>query len=640
METDRKKEAEEEKMSLITGAAVAVGKKAFEKTVQGLFSYLSQEGRSKIKQWSDKKKIGTLYQKIGKVRKVKTIWQVDKAVDLSEFYCDPHVLVKNSRKTIWELSDFDTEDHLLIEGIAGQGKSIFLRFLCAQELMRGQYIPLFIELRRIDGTHSLEDRIFTTFKTLGLTVDEELFDALAESGRIVLLLDAFDEVPEELKSSVLTEIEDLAATREKLRVIVTSRPHQSVRASSYFTVVELDNLREMEYASVLRKLASGEEWAESLVNHIEQQATHIKELLCTPLMVTLLVLLYKSFQKLPARLSEFYDALFHTLLQRHDGTKPGFTRPRRCELDDNEYRYVFEALCILAKRNERQSLSTKEIQQIAKEAIKLCDFSVKPSAYVDDIVKITSLILREGDEHRFIHKTVQEYYTASFVQRKPEPWSSEFYGKIVESDAALGWWQELEFLSDIDSYRYSKYFLLPSILAFLDISPRQLQEEYGPLSEDQLTKYLKSFFVRIDVSGGFLYWLTARTSDMPTFLMRDLLGRLRRIYMSERTTSAIREGQIVWDPAKTARQFRQTTSKSWVRRMFLDPPLHAAGPGTLYNGQKAIVLRGEALLEDKKTAADLLASANEYHHDLFQRAKKILTGLKKAENPSLLKGLL
>ena len=36
-----------------------------------------------------------------------------------------------------------------------------------------------------------------------------------------------------------------------------------------------------------------------------------------------------------------------------------------------------------------------------------------PQEYLDDIVKITCLIIRDGEEYRFIHLTVQEYYTSS-----------------------------------------------------------------------------------------------------------------------------------------------------------------------------------------------------------------------------------
>jgi len=310
--------------SALAAAGALAGKELFKKLVLDLYQFMVQQTGRKLKQWSTERQIETLYRHIGQVRKVKTIWQIDKAVDLTDFYCDSHVVLNDKRRKICKLSDFGIKDNILIQGIAGQGKSIFMRYLCSVELARGEYIPIYLELRRISDTQSLKDRIFTSFESLGLPVDDVLFGALATSGKILLLLDAFDEVPDELKTHVLTAIEDLVTTKQNLRVVVTSRPHQNIQVSNHFVVVKLDNLKGDEYTHVIRKLASEQTWSMNLIQHIEKQARHIRDLLCTPLMVTLLVLSYKSYQQLPTKLSDFYDALFQTLLQRHDGTKPGF----------------------------------------------------------------------------------------------------------------------------------------------------------------------------------------------------------------------------------------------------------------------------------------------------------------------------
>jgi predicted NACHT family NTPase len=201
-----------------TIAGISVGKKLFEKLILDLY----QKTGHKIKQWNTTKQIGNLYRKMEQVRMVKTIWQIDKTVDLTKFYCDSHVILNGKRKKILQLADFDTKENILIQGIAGQGKSIFLRYLCLIELIRGQYIPLYLELRRVSQKDSLKDRIHTTLASLGLIVDDHLFNTLADSGKILLLLDAFDEIPDDLKSRVLTEIEDLVASKPNLKVIVTS----------------------------------------------------------------------------------------------------------------------------------------------------------------------------------------------------------------------------------------------------------------------------------------------------------------------------------------------------------------------------------------------------------------------------------
>ncbi|MCO6436900.1 MAG: NACHT domain-containing protein [Phycisphaerae bacterium] len=275
-------------MALAEATTIAAGKVLFKKVVGEVYAAISKNAGTKIKQWNTDSKIDKLYSNIAKIRKVKTIWQLDKAVDLNEFYCDSHVEIGQKRTKVHSLADLGPKENFLIQGIAGQGKSILLRYLCCNELALGQYIPLFLELRRIGESHNLRERIFAALKTLKLDLDDALFDILANSGRLLLLLDAFDEVPDKLKNSVLTDIEDLAQDHERLRIIVTSRPNNHIEMSSHFTVVRLSNLKGSEYKTVIHKLSEGEKWADTLIKHIESRARHLKELLCTPLMVTLL----------------------------------------------------------------------------------------------------------------------------------------------------------------------------------------------------------------------------------------------------------------------------------------------------------------------------------------------------------------
>jgi len=304
------------------------------------------------------------------VRKVKTIWQLDKAIDLETFYCDSHVVVNEERRKIVNVSDFKVNDNLVITGIAGQGKSIFLRHLCVEELKEGKCIPIFLELRRIQKGVTLRDRIYIEFQNLGLTVDDTLFNALADSGKIILLLDAFDEVPSDEKSRVLTEIEDLASTKERLRIVVTTRSNNNIDKSLQFLIVRLDNLRDNEYQAVIQKLTDNTKLASALIQRVEQHTAQIKGLLCTPLMVMLLIISYKAHQQLPTQLSGFYDSLFQILLQRHDGTKPDYTRERRCKLDDLQYRHVFEALCIVAKEPNESSFDHKDMYRFSGKGFK------------------------------------------------------------------------------------------------------------------------------------------------------------------------------------------------------------------------------------------------------------------------------
>lgn len=582
-------------MALAEGVATLAGKEVFKKTVSGVYDFITKKTGRKLRQWNTERKMEGLYRNIEKVRKVKTIWQVDKAVDLTAFYCDSNVKINGDRIRIEELADLPP-GNILIEGIAGQGKSILLRYLCSVELAIAHCIPVFVELRRVTESHTLRDRIYTVFQTLGLSVDDDLFDALADSGKILLLLDAFDEVPDDHKPRVLTEIEDIAGKKSDLRIIVTSRPNTTIKMSNQFRVVTLDNLIEDEYVQVIQKVAAGQRWAENLVSHVKTQASHIEPLLCTPLMVTLLVFCYKSYQKLPTKLSDFYDSLFQTLLQRHDGTKPGFTRERLCALDDLQYRQLFESLCINAKKTLKQSFSYESIYQVTKSAVVQCGFDVNPQSYLDDIVKITCLVLRDGEEYRFIHKTVQEYYTAAYVSKKPESWVLDFYSRLRGERRHYEWNQELAFLSEIDTHRFDKYYFFPGILNLLGITENDFQRKQRKLSLTQIREIMAQITVSF-VGREFMEAEHADNSIFDSFLGEELFIK-------------ILDSMIDQDLSVTS----------------------------LPDGQFS--LTGDKLIDSVIPRDVCRAIIGDYLHDLFETGKRLKESLEAAENQDFLDGLL
>ena len=609
---------------LAAGGTIAA-KKIFGNLVNDLYKSFTRLTGRKIKQWNTKRKIETLYRRIHIIRKVKTIWQVDKAVDLTTFYCDSHVLVDNVRKKIDRLNELPEDRNILIEGIAGQGKSIFLRYLCAVELEYACNIPIFIELRRIGPNKSLRDRIFAGFNALGLTLDDELFDALAVSGKIILFLDAFDEISEDLKMSVLTDIEDLASSYDdKLRIIVTARPHQQIKNSNYFRVATLDDLRENEYAIVIEKLSQKAKWAQALVDHIEERAIHIKDLLCTPLMVTLLVILYKSYNKLPDNLPEFYDNLFYTLLQRHDGTKPGFVRSRRCDLDDAQYRQVFESLCILTKKHPKREYSYETIYKLVKNTLDQNDFVVDANSYIDDIVKITCLILKEGQVYRFIHNTVQEYYASAYVAGKPESWAQQFYTKIFSRQAHQQWSQELSFLSEIDNFRFNRYYRLPGILNFFRMSEGELLSESKHNILNTLEEYLKKILIRrVNKTVQHVYWgagdfMYQEFAQTLTILTKDFNISCPIVYKKGLKISSTHVKKRLIEIKNSDKDYYDSSLTS--------------GSGNIYSAFD--------VFNTFRNHEEIFQNIKRFYLDLVAEAKSIVISLEQAEDSSLLDGLV
>ena len=279
--------------------------------------------------------------------------------------------------------------------------------------------------------------------------------------QVVLFLDGFDEVPDTEKPGIVHDIENIALTFDDLRVVITSRPESGIEVSPLFEVLKLSDLVNGEYKTVIHKLTDDSAFADNLIKQVEAHKSKLQELLCTPLLVTLLVMSYKSFQELPEQLSEFYDSIFQVLLQRHDGAKPGFKRPRRCAFNDNQYRSVFEGMCYESKRKVKSIFVYDDVVQFAKASLVKYRLTDDPDKYIEDIIKVTCLILREGKNYRFIHRSIQEYYAAAFIKHRSEPVAKKFYEQMIDQGPYGMWQQELRFLSEIDRYRHNKYYHLP-----------------------------------------------------------------------------------------------------------------------------------------------------------------------------------
>lgn len=102
---------------------------------------------------------------------------------------------------------------------------------------------------------------------------------------------------------------------------------------------------------------------------------------------------------------------------------------------------------------------------IASRALEQAPAKATASDYVVDIVEITCLILKEGDDMRFIHKSVQEHHAAQWIKGRSDDLAEKFYTAMHQRWEQ--WSQELRFLAIIDKYRFAKWFFVPAASALL-----------------------------------------------------------------------------------------------------------------------------------------------------------------------------
>lgn len=493
----------------MTNFTADAGTKLLGRTLDDLYDFAKDKVTASINKARIQQKIPELVQKINNFRTVKTLWQMERPVDIEDFYCDSHLIIPRGskvspatkrtqgiRRKIDSVSDFGNIGNIIIRGIAGQGKSIFLRHLFIREFELGHRIPIFIELRKIQENESLLDHISRFLDILDLKIDTRLFRILARSGKLVIFLDAFDEVPEKEKPRILTQLEYLVESCPGSQFVITTRPNSGIETSALFTVTTLDNLQNDEYQGVIRKLSAKAQFANSLIKAIKTQESTVSDVLCTPLLVSLLIIQYASFQKLPQRMSDFYESIFTVLLQRHDSSKAGFVRQRLCSLNDHQYRDIFNALCFESMKIGSSQLSHELIQKVISQAMEIVGVKEEPLNFLSDILKVTCLLLKEGEEYHFIHKSVKEYYAASFISNRSENTATTFYGLCKSEFGVYEKWQEvLAFLSEIDKYRYYKHYIIPLCCKWLNVDDSANLVASPPTLTRELAKHIFSGFL-------------------------------------------------------------------------------------------------------------------------------------------------
>ena len=402
------------------------------------------------------KSLQTLSEKILEVIKVKTIYKGDDSIDLHEFYVATKIdKIQGAVDSILNISN----QSIVLEGTVGQGKSIFMRYLTYQEAIKGQRIPIFFELRRLEDSQRLKAAISEKIKNWIPLFDDDDFEKFADSGSLVLFLDGFDEVPYEKVGRLINEIEGWCERYKGLQIVVSSRPEADIQKSNFFRVFKLSSYDFNEQSKLIDKLVNEEESRNLLKDAIRNSTTEIENLLTTPLMVTLFVMNYRSNLEIPKNQSEFYKELFSVLISRHDKTKPGYKRPLNSGLSETELQKIFEQFCFVTSNNDKLILKYTESIDFIEKCLESQKIKANSTDILEDFSKVICLLLKDGLEYSFIHKSIQEYFYASFILRKSEKAKEIFYKKCIENGILYNRLENvLDFLKTNDTYNYNKFF--------------------------------------------------------------------------------------------------------------------------------------------------------------------------------------
>lgn len=408
---------------------------------------LVQEARKNIKSFIEKRCSMVKVLKMPKPIKLERIYidlnvleeipgRIRKKIDTlrENFNSDSRNLGHTSSRGISEqlipgIEAAERDDKLIVWGKPGAGKTTFLKHLaiqCIKKKFQSNLVPIFISIEEFVKIPERPDllvfikQIFTRYE-----VTEEQITELLTKGRVLILLDGFDEVKEKKDSDrVLADIRYLSSQFDKNRFVLACRIGGANYGFDGFTEVEIADFDKKQIAQFAHKwFAARSKKTETAAKFLKQLEVDrsIEELATNPLLLTMLCLVFEENAEFPKKRFDLYKEAIDILLIKWDVER------------DIERPQVYQKLELRGKRDLLSHIAYKTFEQneyfFEKDDLEQCiaDFlRTLPDAQTDlealqeDSEKVLKaieaqhglLVGRARDIYSFSHLTFQEYFTA------------------------------------------------------------------------------------------------------------------------------------------------------------------------------------------------------------------------------------
>ncbi len=318
--------------------------------------------------------------------------------------------------------------YLMVLGGPGMGKSTFLRKVGLEALKGkpGSYqhrcIPVFVELKSFRYKDiDLESAIAQEFKNCGIPEAEKFTSKILEQGRLLLLLDGLDEVPTERTSEMITHIQDFADRHKSNRFICSCRVAAYRHNFRRFTDVAIADFDDEQIENFITNwFVSQPEWGWECWQKLKSKDyAAAKELTHTPLLLTLICLLYQRSGQFPTNRATLYERALRVLLEEWDAQKEVSREPVYKGLDTKRKEILLSEIAYEAFLEDRLFLPRRDIARKIEELLEDLlpdEKSIDGAAVLKSIeVQHGVLVERADDIYSFSHLTLQELLTAQHL---------------------------------------------------------------------------------------------------------------------------------------------------------------------------------------------------------------------------------
>lgn len=330
------------------------------------------------------------------------------------------------------LEAVDRFGKLMLLGKPGAGKTTFMKrlaTLCSAGIFQAQRVPFFILLRdfaEADGKPGLLAYMQQRLATLKLQ-NTQIAEVLLSHGRVLVLLDGLDEVRQEDGKRVLQEIQSFSNLYSSNAFVITCRIAAQEYTFQAFTDVEVADFNDTQITDFATKwfAAKGLDKTERFLQRLKENQ-RIRELAASPLLLTLLCIIFEGRTDFPANRSELYEEGVDVLLKKWDGTRSIEREQVYKNLSLKRKEDLLSQIAFTTFKQGNYFFKQKVIEQHITTYIQnLPDAQTDPKALLLDSEAILKsveaqhglIVERARGIYSFSHLTFHEYFTARHIEK-------------------------------------------------------------------------------------------------------------------------------------------------------------------------------------------------------------------------------
>jgi len=454
-----------------------------------------------------------------KIEKVKTLLYKQDYKYLYNFY---ECLGVRFEKEIIDTNDinnlFKKSKKIIITGTGGIGKTIMMKHCFINAMEKTQLIPIFVELRDFNDCPSdqidIKKSLFNSLKTFGFTLEEGFFNYTLENGNYLIIFDGYDELKTSIVSKVEKEIKKLSDTYQNNNYIVSSRPMENNFVSwNDFIEMKVAPLTKSQALSLIKKLEFDEAVKEKFYKELENKLfDKHKEFAENPLLLTIMLMTFQEGGAIPEKLNEFYEQAFFSLFKGHDASKGSYERDKESKLGYDDFKMIFSHICFKSFFINRYSFTGDQILghiNDAKKKINL-ESEFKPEHFLKDLTNAVCLLVQEGLNYRFAHRSFQEYFAAYYTTQLKDD-----YQKIIirdwleEGDGFFGLGNSsfIKILRDLQPDRFIENVIIPGIEEIMQETKGLNDYKILSIFSDYISIDIERQMVGLDIKNNYYYTL-------------------------------------------------------------------------------------------------------------------------------------